>query len=75
MIGFAENRSDKTAEVMLSMDRPSPIGLPPSSLPVLKLEMLLMGTVLEFSSLSVTFSLRNVRLSVSSQPFSESCSL
>lgn len=75
MIGFAENRSDKTAEAMLSMDRPSPIGLPPSSLPVLKLEMLLMGTVLEFSSLSVTFSFRNVRLSVSSQPFSESCSL
>lgn len=61
MIRFAENRSDKTAEEMLSMGRPSPTGLPPSSVTVLKLEMLLKGTALEFSSLSITLSFRNVR--------------
>lgn len=61
MMGFTENHSDGTAKVVLSVYRPVPIGLPPPPPPVLKLEMLLKETVLEFSSLSITFSYRNVR--------------
>lgn len=55
VIGFAESSLDQ--EVFLCRYRPVPIGLPPSSLPVLKLEVLIKETVLEFLSLSITFSL------------------
>lgn len=66
--------SQELAQVVLSLHRPVQTGPLSSSLPVLKLDMLLPETVLEFSSLSITFSFRDVRHQ-SPQPLSVSCSL